>query len=554
MKLFNKKNFTEVCSFNCGLASSFGFFFFSLDKQKTGCCQRCSNRCQKKCLCLNFLLVVIGMVISYKRVDVDFLNSIESVVLRIGLKMYTQQFICIPLMMAFHNFLNRRRHVTIIENIQSIDDNLHELGIDFNYRKQFFFALAVTGFFNSSLCIFYCWFYKVYSMIEIEKGGKFFFFNVILNVTADAPILNYLIAYLLLIAAIYKRFQYVDQLLTQSNVSLRAFRKLRRIHDKLLDTLNLINSCFVICVLCLLDAAFITLVFNLYSLYHFLEANVQDTKNIIANFMMLFILLFPFLLSVWIITYSKWIAEDNLKIRTFINSMLNRNQKFLESLNLFEMQLQHRKPRISVGLFDIDLKFLFTFISALCSYLIILIQNEICALNCGLARFFGYFFFSIGSGKAKNNEKWPYLHFLVFLALGLIGFIRGKSTPVNSDSIIIYLGNTNMLVTGAIYARYQNFNEILLHNKFDLTLLKELRKTHYKLADTLSLISSCFALNKILSDKNLLKNCEYFEMQMEHSKAEISSGLFTVDMNFLFSFISTVFSYLIILIQFESIV
>ncbi|CRL04668.1 CLUMA_CG017732, isoform A [Clunio marinus] len=215
--------------------------------------------------------------------------------------------------------------------------------------------------------------------------------NFILNLVVDAPSLNYSMCYLLLIAAIYKRFKYVDQLLTQSNVSLSTIKKLRRIHDKLLDTLNLINSCFIIYVLCILGGVFITIVFNLYSLYHFLEANVQDAKSIIANFMMLFTLIFPLLQSLWIITYSKWIAEDNLKIRTFINAKLTRNQKFLESLNLFEMQLQHRKPRISVGLFDVDLKFLFTFITAFkpsnTHHKVILIRRLVQRLNFNLLGF-----------------------------------------------------------------------------------------------------------------------------------------------------------------------
>jgi hypothetical protein len=53
-------------------------------------------------------------------------------------------------------------------------------------------------------------------------------------------------------------------------------------------------------------------------------------------------------------------------------------------------------------------------------------------------------------------------------------------------------------------------------------------------------------------NRKLLRHFNIFNFQLQHQKIEVSAGLFVIDWSFLFGIISVLFSYLIILIQFDT--
>lgn len=195
---------------------------------------------------------------------------------------------------------------------------------------------------------------------------------------------------------------------------------------------------------------------------------------------------------------------------------------------------------------------------------------------------------------------------------------------VNVTAYLSYL-ISHMLVTYAIYKRFQLVNRALRRRNLDYSLVKKIANIHIRLCDTVDLLNFCFSLNllnyfcqfvifsifyffglyhfmttpvktvaelifnvvtsfywayyfwfgawmvtvgswiesegkeikrevhsKIPKNAKAAKACNNFCLQMDQNNPVVSCGLFAVGWAFVFAFIGTLFSYLIILIQFES--
>lgn len=86
----------------------------------------------------------------------------------------------------------------------------------------------------------------------------------------------------------------------------------------------------------------------------------------------------PFLTSIFLI--ANWIRTESLRIEDKAQKCLTKkstsNLKYQKQLEIFHLELSHRRPEISCGFFVIDWKFLFSCMAAAFSYIIIIVQFE----------------------------------------------------------------------------------------------------------------------------------------------------------------------------------
>lgn len=123
-------------------------------------------------------------------------------------------------------------------------------------------------------------------------------------------------------------------------------------------------------VLCL---TFSTSYFLLFQFLSILNVSNPNTWRICLH-MLLFAV--PFLVDAWMITVSSWIQAEGNDTKALVHSLTPQNLKAAKAFNLLCMQLNHKNPEISCGIFIIDWSYLFIFISTLFSYFIILVQFE----------------------------------------------------------------------------------------------------------------------------------------------------------------------------------
>jgi hypothetical protein len=234
MKFQTKKSFSEVCTFNCRLTKFFGYIFIKSSPEKPENQQEIS---------IQFLLYTIfGIFASVKSSDLNTGNGSESIIVTIGLYIMLQMTLFMPTIFRVLNFSIRRLHQEIIDKIQSIDDDLHNMGIDTNYQRQFQVAITITSLYFGLLFVtFY---------VDNDLGSRYLEFksmdpvSAVLSAFSVCGYLSYQICHMLLALAIYQRIRSMNEVIQTGIFSELLVQKLSRIHTKLSNTLSVINSCF----------------------------------------------------------------------------------------------------------------------------------------------------------------------------------------------------------------------------------------------------------------------------------------------------------------------
>lgn len=168
----------------------------------------------------------------------------------------------------------------------------------------------------------------------------------------------------------------MNRVLTWKNFDYELVSRIRRIHGRLIDTLDLVNSCFAMNLLNYFFQFLIFSVFNFFGLYHYLVSHEKQLPELIFSTITFFYFTFFFWFGAWIITISSWIESQGDKTKSLIHLKIAQDSKTAKSRSNFCLQLDHNRPRINCGLFNVNWIILFGFVSTLFSYLIILIQFE----------------------------------------------------------------------------------------------------------------------------------------------------------------------------------
>lgn len=368
MKFFTRSNFAELCSFNCQAARLFGFFYFRAVRDG----KRAESGHSES---LRFLFyLVFGCVASLKSATLNVGDSTSSFILLVGIELLIKTSIFMPSVFRVFNYAVRRRHAKVIEDIQAIDDELKRLGAPVDYSRHFLVAFLVTTFYNAFMLVTFTVDTELslayLKFHELDALSAFFgAFNV-------AGYLNYQVTHMLLVASLYWRLKLVNRVLRQRLLCSQLVQRVGRLQTSIVDTLQLVNCCYTANVL---NYAFQFVIFTVFFVFGLLDLCVSPRVtaqafafSVIQGFFFLFFLWF----GLWLVTASSWIKSEGSETRSVIHSKSIVNPKSLRAANVLCLQLEHSRPIVSCGLFALDWTFLFTFISAVFSYIIILLQFD----------------------------------------------------------------------------------------------------------------------------------------------------------------------------------
>lgn len=146
------------------------------------------------------------------------------------------------------------------------------------------------------------------------------------------------------------------------------------LHDKFCDTISLVNKCFSF------NFSITLLEFNFHCiLFTFSACNMLLNKPDVGDktffFAGLVFIGYALILIVCILVYSSLIKSGGKQTLIIVHALENVSVHSLTQIA--SLQLSHRQPEISCGLYTIDWKFLFAILSCVFSYTIILIQFDV---------------------------------------------------------------------------------------------------------------------------------------------------------------------------------
>jgi 7tm Chemosensory receptor len=298
----------------------------------------------------------------------------SSVIIRVGFQCLTMQTIFMPTVFRILNFIARRQHASIIEKCQSIDDDFARLGVAINYSQHYLVSVVVSAFYYGFFLLVIVVDEQLNSMFSVNtKTDVVPALFAMLNISSY---LSYQISHMLIVTTMYSRFRYLNQFVERSVMDRQLMICIARLLNKLNETLDLMNSCFAINLLNYFFQFIIFSVFFFFSLYHSVTAHDANFRDFILNIISGFWLLFFLWYGAWMVIMSNWLKVEGANTKLVIHSKEVTDPICLKTFNLLCLQLEHSTPLVTSGLFHIDWPYLFTFISALFSYLIILIQFE----------------------------------------------------------------------------------------------------------------------------------------------------------------------------------
>lgn len=368
MKVQRKTNFQGICSFNCAISNFFGYFHFPPNQNHVK-----YDECKATVYTKFAFHVAFGLFASIKSSNINVGHVTSSIIVNIAIGILIKLTLFMPTVYRVFNFVVRHEHVKIIKNVQSIDDELFRMGININYLKHFVVAVLVTLIYFSFLFItFY---------VDSQLTLKYLNLNLdpIVGLCAAfnvAAYLSYQISHMLIITTVYKRLQQMNHILETKRLDHSLLRKVGKLSNKLSDTLEMINSCYSINLLNYFLQFIIFSIFFFFGLFHYLTSPEADFQEFIFNTISCFYLFYFFWFGAWMITFSSWVESEGHQTIMLIHSHTLTSQKDLTACNCLCLQLDHQKPLVSCGLFIVDWAYLLVFISALFSYLIILVQFE----------------------------------------------------------------------------------------------------------------------------------------------------------------------------------
>lgn len=209
--------------------------------------------------------------------------------------------------------------------------------------------------------------------------------GLILSVNVSSY-MNYVVFYIVLLFATYSIMAAINECLRKQKFMMNSsplehckiVREMAILHDKVCSIAELINSCFAFNLITfLLYFVFDVILFS-FGIYNYLITPNAPIDQLIMNFITLQWIIYYFVGIFWIILIASWIKSEGKMIVKLLQelSIHSNDVKLLTAVQLSTMQIVHRQPTISAGLFKIDFELTTLMIGAVVSYTIILVQFE----------------------------------------------------------------------------------------------------------------------------------------------------------------------------------
>lgn len=254
--------------------------------------------------------------------------------------------------------------------------------------KRLFATIVSTSFFVV-VWFLMCMVTNAFLALDIERDVKFEEFSGLVFAFNVLTYQNYVTTYILTIYIVYFRISNINDWLKsfgdQENIKkeklVECLRLVAILVDKICDTLESIKFCYTVNNLSYTVYVGFFSVLGVYAnVSYFFRTNPSSMElffsllTLIWNFYYI-----PFLLSIFLI--SNWIKKEgkliDFHVRTLLTKCSSLDTNILKKTNLITMQMQHRRPIISCGVYVIDWYFMFTLIATGFSYLVIIVQFDL---------------------------------------------------------------------------------------------------------------------------------------------------------------------------------
>lgn len=372
MGLLKPSNFLETCSFNCNLAWLFGYFHFKINYLTV--------RKKRFCEILRLICYLVGgAYLSMKSANIN-IGSFSSTILMIGIKFLITLTIFNPTIFRLFNFIMKKEHLKIINNINGVDENFKKLGIIINYEKHMKIAITVTGCYFMLLCI--ALFNDAVLFInffpELKMEGSEIVFGII-NLIAY---LTYNLTQMLITMAIHGRIKLIAKLLQSMNLNTKTIKSISKIHMVLYDTMNSINLCYSLNILSFFFQFTFFVIFFFFDILH-LSINFESLtiNDLVFTSIQFGYLQYFFWYVAWMISHSGLLKNEVDELETIVQTKGCHERNFditnSKCFGMINLQLQHSRLEISCGFFSLNWSFIFLLIGTVFSYVTILIQFDI---------------------------------------------------------------------------------------------------------------------------------------------------------------------------------
>ena len=225
-------------------------------------------------------------------------------------------------------------------------------------------------------------------LIAMKMTGKIFeHFGIIVKSTTFKTMLliygmitqrNFSVLHISLLAAARNRLNLINKEIDHKNCSLKKFKELLTVHSKFCDVINLLNQCLSANLIMSMFEFMFQCTMLMFSFYN-MGLNESSIDSKIYCIMSCINLPPQFFFMMSIIINSSLLKMEAKRTLTLVhskNSFSTGNPEILKLLHLAALKIEHHMPMISCGLFIVDWKFLFAFISGIVSCVVILIQFD----------------------------------------------------------------------------------------------------------------------------------------------------------------------------------
>uniref|UniRef100_A0A240SY24 Gustatory receptor n=1 Tax=Lutzomyia longipalpis TaxID=7200 RepID=A0A240SY24_LUTLO len=217
------------------------------------------------------------------------------------------------------------------------------------------------------------------------------FFSSLTYTVISYAFLFYVSHFIVILVNIKERFRLLNQCFrnhfatndyytivkTSSDESCSFITTLSKLHDSLNDSVSLANGYFALPMLIALTCVFADIVVTIFTIYCVFTRShaVEDFwTSMIYGFDCLFYSFFVLI----VITIASDLTFQGKFTATLIHKAINRTEdaKVAEKLKEWSLQMVHRQPIVTCGLFPYDWTLFYSIIAAICAYVTILIQFD----------------------------------------------------------------------------------------------------------------------------------------------------------------------------------
>ncbi|XP_059621830.1 uncharacterized protein LOC132265267 [Phlebotomus argentipes] len=324
----------------------------------------------------------ISCTAAYLNVHVDIYEDLSSSkILNIISRGVLMAALFTTIFYTFTSTLMRQSNWAMVRLLHGIDKRLSAVGVQFNYKRQFFMAAGFTLvwiIFVILLIGYHCFYSSLGRMTMLKMFIHFV--SHYLAVSAYAVVMSH---FFYMLVAIYSRFAAINITFRRhflfgsaKKASDGVVKQLRIAHDELNDVLDRVNSFLSIIAMTGITLSIFLWVLSCSSMY---KKNVDSSDSLLISPIgyVFWSSYFAFFVVTIIIIASR-VTSEGRRTAVLIHKGMNLHPQHpdLHELKIFSLQLQCREPVASCGLFSYDYTLLYSVLGSISIYTTIFIQFD----------------------------------------------------------------------------------------------------------------------------------------------------------------------------------